>query len=329
MRVLTAVCIILGCFLGAGFVSGREVASYFSRFGSVSYYACFVAGVLFFVLTYFFFKVSSEVRNTNEFVSCYFKKCKGLVECLFAVCILIITGTMLAGTYSLADSLGYNKLVVVGLTLILSFFVVSKNVRGLEGVNLFLIPILILVLVLTMCDGGAISDDKGTIISSIISGGGYVFINIVSLGLLIIEIGHKYSRREKLLISLVSSIVITLLLIGVNFSILSNGLIGSVMPNLELASNNFILYITMQICIYLGLFTTLISNIFLLSNFANKYLKNKNLSIIISLIFGVIVSFLGFVYLVGSVYIFIAGVGVFIVFSGLKKNYMLDKDKLY
>lgn len=320
MKVLSAICLILGCFLGAGFVSGREVASYFSRFGSVSYFACLVAGVLFFVLTCFFFKVSNEVRNINEFVSYYFRKGKSLVECLFAICVLIITGTMLAGTYSLADSLGYNKIFIVGLTLLLTFFVVNKKVKGLERVNLFLIPILILVLVLTMRNGGVKWDKESAILSSIISGGEYVFINIVSLGLLIVEIGHKYSSREKLFVSLISALVITLLLLGVNFSILSNGLTDSIMPNLELSSKNSILYVTMQICIYLGLFTTLISNIFLLSNFIDKYIKNKTLSIIISLIMGVIISCFGFVFLVGSIYIFIAGVGIFIVFSSLRKT---------
>ncbi len=319
MKVLLAVCLILGCFLGAGFVSGREVASYFSRFGNVSYVACIIAGFLFFILTYFFFKVSNRVRSTNEFISCYFKKGKGLVELLFAVCILIITGTMIAGTYSLADSLGYNQFLIVGITMLLAFFVVKRNVRGLEWVNVILVPILMSVLLFAMKDGG-MRCDNGAIINGIVSGSSYVFINIVSLGLLIIEIGHKYSKREKFLISLICSVVIVLLLIVINFSILSNGLIDDVMPILVLSSRNSVLYITMQISMYLGLFTTLISNIFLLSNFISKYISSQTCSIIVSLMLSVFISCFGFNNLVGYIYLFIAGVGVFIVVSGFKKT---------
>jgi uncharacterized membrane protein YkvI len=168
---------------------------------------------------------------------------------------------------------------------------------------------------------GVISEvNNGSLWDSIISGGGYVFINIISLGLLIIEIRYKYSKREKFLITLICSLVITGLLIGVNFSIISNGLVDNIMPNLELSSRNFVLYTAMQISIYLGLFTTLISNVFLLSNFVNKYIKNKVFSVVVSIVLGVVISLLGFDNLVGNVYIFIAVVGLIVVIFALKKN---------
>ena len=320
MKVLSAVCLILGCFLGAGFVSGREVASYFSNFGTMSYVACVVAGVLFFVLTNFFFNISNNARNTNEFLSCYFNRSKKVVEWLFAICVLIITGSMFAGTYSLADSLGYNEYLIVGITFVLTFVVVCNNVRGLERVNTILVPILILVIFFSIKKGNNIFIKEGDIISSILSGGGYVFINIVSLGLLIIEISHNYSKREKILISLICTMVIMVLLTCINFSILSNGIGEHIMPNLYLSSRNPILYVMMQISIYLGLFTTLISNAFLLSNFANRFISNKYIATLFGLILGVFISLLGFNNLVGYVYIFIAGVGVFVVCVTLIKR---------
>ena len=320
MRILSAISLILGCFLGAGFISGREVACYFSRFGSVGYIACIVSGILFFLLVAFFFVISTRVRSTEEFICCYFAKSKSIVEWLFAICILIITGSMFAGTSALASSLKLSEFLVVSITIALTFGVVCRNVKGLECVNVFLVPILILILILTMKRGVISEVNNGSLWDSIISGGGYVFINIISLGLLIIEIGYKYSKREKLLITLICSLVITGLLIGVNFSIISNGLVDNIMPNLELSSRNFFLYTAMQISIYLGLFTTLISNVFLLSNFVNKYIKNKVFSVVVSIVLGVVISLLGFDNLVGNVYIFIAVVGLIVVIFALKKN---------
>lgn len=320
MKVLYAVVLILGCFLGAGFVSGREVASYFSRCGGISFFTCIVAGVLFFILTYFFFCISKQVRSAEEFVLVYFNKSKSLVGCLFSTCILIIAGSMFAGTYSLADSLALNKLLIMLFTVVLTFFVVSRNVRGMERVNVFLVPSLIVVLIFTMKIGEAEISNSGDVFGSVISGSGYVFVNIVSLGLLIIDIGHKYTRLEKFIIACICSIVITALLYGVNASILSNGLVDEMMPNLVLSSRSFPLYVCMQISIYLGLFTTLIANIYLLSGFVFKYINNRNLSILISIIASLIISSFGFDNIVGYVYIFIAFVGMFIVIGGVNKS---------
>ena len=318
MKILSAVCIILGCFLGAGFVSGREVASYFSRFGGISYFSCIVCGILFFVLTMFFFSISNRVKSSSEFVSVYFKKYSTLAEWLFAVCIVILIGSMIAGTSSLAGSLGYNKLIFVSLTIVLTFLVVNKNVKGISNINLVLVPILILVLCITISSGDndIVGYENG--IGAIFSGTAYVFINIVSLGLLIIEIGANYSRKEKLIISILSTIVIIGLLLGINHSIITNDLVNDIMPNLTLSQRNMALYVVMQISIYLGLFTTLISNVFLLSKFIEKYTKNLTMSIILSLMIGWLISLFGFDNIVGFVYIFIAIIGFGMVIGSRK-----------
>ena len=320
MKILSAVCLILGCFLGAGFVSGREVAYYFSRFGEMSYLPCIVCGVLFFILTMFFFIISSKVSNTSEFFSMYFKKCATVVEWLFAICIVIFIGSMIAGTSALADCLGYNKLVFVMFTMILTFLVVNKNIQGISNINTILVPILILVLCLTIRNGEYPFSSSNEPILSMFYGAAYVFINIVSLGLIIIEIGYKYTFKEKVIVSIISTTIIVGLLLGINYSIISNNLVDAVMPNLVLSRSNFLLYFVMQIAVYLGLFTTLISNTFLLSRFVNKYIRDKRLSIIFCLLMGLLISLCGFNNIVGFVYIFIGIVGVVIVVGGAKKR---------
>ena len=326
MGILSTICLILGCFLGAGFVSGREIACYFSKFGNISYLSCVVCGVLFFVLIMFFFSVSRTVKSAREFMSVYFQKYSWIIEWLFAICLVIFVGSMIAGTASLAGGLGYNQLFVVLVTILLTYLVVCKNIQGISKINLILVPVLILSLSLTITHGEYVPSVCNNLVTAMLSSGAYVFINIVSLAFLIIEIGHKYSYRQQLVISIVSTVIIVGLLLGINYAIISNNLISSIMPNLVLSARNKLLYLVMQISIYIGLFTTLISNTFLLSEFVCKYIHKKSLAILISLLLGGIISICGFDNIVGFVYIFIGIVGIIIVVCGvIKRNCKIEK----
>ena len=274
----------------------------------------------------FFFSVSSTVKSAREFMSVYFQKYSWIIEWLFAICLVIFVGSMIAGTASLAGGLGYNQLFVVLVTILLTYLVVCKNIQGISKINLILVPVLILSLSLTITHGEYVPSVCNNLVTAMLSSGAYVFINIVSLAFLIIEIGHKYSYRQQLVISIVSTVIIVGLLLGINYAIISNNLISSIMPNLVLSARNKLLYLVMQISIYIGLFTTLISNTFLLSEFVCKYIHKKSLAILISLLLGGIISICGFDNIVGFVYIFIGIVGIIIVVCGvIKRNCKIEK----
>ena len=196
MKVITGICLILGCFFGAGFVSGREIAFYFGRFGWESVIAIVVSMLLFFMLTTFFFTLSKDSDNFYSFSNKYFEKLSCLVNWLLVVCILIISSSMLAGTKSLAEALNINELIFILVTLISAFFVVLGNVRSLSNVNLVLLPILIIILMIVASRGGNEVISHENLCCAILNGGNYVFINIVTLGMFILEIGNKYSKKE-------------------------------------------------------------------------------------------------------------------------------------
>ncbi|MGN0960612.1 MAG: hypothetical protein ACI4PF_00265 [Christensenellales bacterium] len=320
MRVFAGVCMLLGCFLGAGFVSGREVASYFSRFGNQSIWAVIIATILLFLLILFFLMLSNKTKNFSEFSQFYFGKLNNIADFLMAICVLIITSSMFAGTMSLSETFNINKFVFVGITLVLAFFIVIGNTHSLSKVNIILMPFLILIVLIATYVKGVNNSFDGSIILAVASGSNYVFINIVSIGLFLLEIGHKYTIKEKVLISIISSLVIGIMLIVINNAILNNMLIDEVFPNLTLAKNNKILYICMQLSIFFGLFTTLISNVFILSNYINKFIKHYRISVLVSLIMGLIFSFLGFQTMVGYIYWFIGFIGVIMIFFVIFKE---------
>jgi len=314
MKIISGISLILGCFLGAGFVSGREIAFYFGRFGLSAVLSIVLTVILFFVLVLFFFFLSNKTQDYKEFSSVYFGRCSSVFNWLLSICILIISSSMLAGTRSLADSLNINESIFVLGTLILTFFVVLGNIQSLSKINTILMPIVI-VIMLVACKKGMCDIESGNTFGAMINGSNYVFINIVTLGMFVLEIGHKYTTKEKIIISLLSSLIIGVMLFVICFSIMSNGLVGETMPNLILAENNRILYICMQIGIFFGLFTTLIANILILCNFLNKYIKSRSFSLLITIFLSFLLSSFGFEIIVGYIYSIIGVVGIVLILS--------------
>lgn len=323
MKVLSLVFMILGCFLGAGFVSGREIASYFSRFGDFSTIAIFIAGVLFFITLYLFLRLSSKASNFSAFISIYFGKYGVIITSLFSLCVFILIGSMLAGTRSIASTLNISSMTITIFTLILCYVSVIGNEKLLSKINLYLMPI-ILIVILIVC-GVNLNTNSITanrVFVSLVSSANYVFINIVTLGLFVLEIGNQYSNSQKLCASIISSVIIIFFMLIINNNIISNGLVYSSMPILELAkrSGNLLSTIT-AITIWGGLFTTIISCVFVLGNFLNKIFKNYKLTVALILISALVFSYIGFNFIVNYIYSIIGVMGmIFLIFICKKER---------
>lgn len=309
MRVLIGVCMIMGCFLGAGFVSGREIASYFSRFGESSIYAIIVAILLLFVLIFAFLFLSSKVSNSGDFCRFYFGKFHKVVHFLMSISVLIVLGSMFAGTESLGETLDISTTLFVLMITILACFLIMGNINSLQKINLILIPFILVIVVFVTCRRVGECNFAGNIMYAIASGGNYVLINIVSLGMFLLEIGHKYTRKERILISIISSVVIGVMLFLINNAILDDVLIDKTFPTLVMASSSKILYICMHLSIFFGLFTTLISNALIFTNYLNTFIHSRFISCICTLGLGLILSLLGFKEIIGYVYWLIGLIG--------------------
>lgn len=318
MRVISLVFMLLGCFLGAGFVSGKEVATYFSVFGKSSILGIIVLSVLIFILLMFFLSLSNRVENFKNFVNVYFGKLAHVINFLFAFTMLIFIGSMFAGNYVIANTLKINKFVLLLITIILTFCFASKKSSGLSKLNLILMPIVICVLMYLTFSRTVNLGGSGNGISAIFTAINYVLINIVPLGIFILDIrgDKKYSKKEIVLISLITTMIIGILLAVYNNAITSNNLQHSTMPILEISKNKgFLISLITALSIWLGLLTTLVSCVFVLSNYINSYLRNYSLSLFLSISLGVIVSFMGFDIIVNYVYTIIGIIGLIVIIS--------------
>lgn len=321
MRIFFGVCMVLGCFLGAGFVSGREIASYFSRFGDASIYAIMVAVVILFSLMLFFFYISSRVDNINDFCRVYFGATSNIARGLMAFCVLIVLSSMFAGTISLSETFGVNKIVFTAITTILAYTIVVGKVERLQNVSAVLIPFLLtIVIIVTICPLHITMARGEEVVLSMASGGNYIFINIVSLGIFLLEIGYKYSPKEKIWISLLSSIIIGIMILLINNAILSSNCITDIFPTLSLSRGRGVLFLAMQLSIFFGLFTTLVSNALIFSRYLSSFLHSRRISTIITLIIGIALSSFGFKQIVGYIYWLIGLIGVVMVFVAVFKE---------
>ena len=64
-----------------------------------------------------------------------------------------------------------------------------------------------------------------------------------------------------------------------------------------------------------GMFTTLISCVFVFANYINSYIKNYKHSTMLSLLLGFISSLFGFDAIIGYAYIIIAIIGIYVVLN--------------
>lgn len=322
MKMFSLVSMVLGCFLGAGFVSGREVASYFSLFGFNSIFGIILATFLLFVLIVLFFLLSYIADSFSKFINIYFGKGGCIINFLFAVSLLILISSMFAGAISLADTLNINKFLLLIITGISVYLVAIGNVKVLSRINNIVMPILILtLLVVTICNNYCLEQTNNNILLSLVSGSNYVFINIVTLGLFILEIGKHYTLKQKILGSLVSSLIIGVLLYLSNNAIIQYGLVDASMPLLELAlQKNELLGKITSVAIWVGLFTTLVSCVVILSKYINKFVNNIMLSLVIAIISGIIFSNVGFGVIVSYVYSVIGLIGLVVVIRVIAKE---------
>lgn len=314
MKVLYMVFMILGCFMGAGFVSGREIACYFSTFGKYSIIGVVIAIILMFLLIYFFFQLSYSCNSFDSFVCAYFNKSGKVINWLFALCLFILSSSMFAGSLVIAETINVSKIIFALITAILAYLVVMGNTQLLKKINFILVPIIILTMFMVCVGQTYVNINYGSLILSILGSTNYVFMNIVTLGLLILETGRECTRKQALIVSAISSLIIGIILFVCNNAILANNLLSVPMPMLALATKKgFWVWIITAITIWIGLFTTVISTMFVLSNYVNKYIGNYSLTLIMLLVLTCITSTFGFDFLVAYVYWIIGIVGVILV----------------
>ena len=292
---------ILGTVIGAGFISGREILTFF--YGQNVLLSTLIFLSLFFLSLCVLFY---DVKYTS---SKWFAFSKPFV---YAGDLVLSSGMLSAldGFYwqIFPDLKPYPILSII--CIIISNVIISDGIKGLKNANFILTPIIILITVFALSLSKNFDFSAGGDISAV-KLCGYVGLNVFTSSLVFVSVSEKASFKT----SFTAAISASVILAGLIFLILSalqnssDIILQADMPLLKLLEDNAFIKWCFTFAILFGVFTTLLSSHYPLSELVktkkNNFLTQALLSL---LIFGI--SRLGFYNIVSFIYPVMGGAGI-------------------
>jgi len=137
--------------IGAGFASGKEIFSFFSRYNKASIYGLGLSGAVFFVFTYCLYNIIYKYRNRADSFSDILPSYIGVFYNIFSFCLLFsIYTVMIAGLSSAGEMIfGINGTLfgVICTVIFMIIFVSGKTV--LINSSLIISPIMCMGILFT------------------------------------------------------------------------------------------------------------------------------------------------------------------------------------
>ncbi|WP_223700559.1 YkvI family membrane protein [Sutcliffiella deserti] len=139
--------VFVGTIVGAGFATGKEIVQFYTQYGWIGFFSIIISGFLFIWLGTKMMLVAKRIKATSykEFNEYLFGVSAGTVVNIFMLVILTCVGAvMLSGAGAVfEEQLGWSFQLGVLITIVLSVAIISFGVKGLVGVNLIVVPVMI------------------------------------------------------------------------------------------------------------------------------------------------------------------------------------------
>jgi uncharacterized membrane protein YkvI len=140
--------VYVGTIVGAGFATGKEIVQFFTQYGWIGFFTILISGFLFIWLGTKMMLISKRIKANSykEFNEYLFGVSAGTVVNIFMLIILICVGAvMLSGAGAVfEEQLGWSFQLGLLITVVLSVCVVLFGVKGLVGVNVIVVPVMII-----------------------------------------------------------------------------------------------------------------------------------------------------------------------------------------
>lgn len=345
--IFTFVMAIVGAIIGAGFVSGREIISFFGGYGYLSFLLLIPVAILFFLVFYIFVKLGKELKpkSISDLTFAMFGKAGVVVDFGFILSTFITLSSMLAGSDSIGQIMfgaSYNFCYIGIITAMIVTVIVFCGLKYIYKITDAILPImlvLIFVVALTFLISSpkqVVSQDKfnQNTFSAIFYMILYVFMNTFSNIFIIAKTSQYMNKRQTGIASALSSTLLTVFVGIILLTILHGGdsIFASDMPMLAAANAVSGVFGTVySIVLWLAIFTTICLAAYTIVQWLNNYIKNRFLCAVITLTLAFIFSRFGFATIVDIFYP-IEGIfgGVFIIYSVIfyfknKKRFLANK----
>lgn len=309
--------LIIVSIVGVGFASGAEIEHFFCSPIFLILIAVFLLLFVVFFNVIYNFKQKHNITSFYQLNNVLFPKLK-IINYIFIIFYLVLSASMLAGADSLMrDELNLNLPITSFILSIFVYILILKGIDGIKKIFSKFVPILLLVIFVNLAVNSFYLSNGFHNISNV-----FDFNNLfnknnwLSLIMPFLFFGSNFVlainsiinlRGNKKKISIFSFVIFgVFLVLGCTTILLDKN--GEVMPLLtaskNLSSVFFWLYFTTLLFTIFSTITVSTWNEFQLCNF------NSNYSLIIVLIVNLMISFLGFQFIIKYLYSFTGFLGI-------------------
>lgn len=171
--------VYVGLVIGAGFASGREIMTFFIRFGRIWPLGIVLTGVMFSALGYMIMSIIEKrrIKTYSAFVRTIMgEKTAVLTETISGLFLCVLFFAMVAGTGALFnEAFGINSLIGSSIMSLFCFFVFIFGMDAVIKVNAFLSPVMVIGTVL-VCLVTYFTDSKSVFMPHSLNGNIPIFI---------------------------------------------------------------------------------------------------------------------------------------------------------
>ena len=345
--IFTFVMAIVGAIIGAGFVSGREVVSFFGEFGYLALPFLIVVFGLFYFCFYIFAKLGKnlKVNSISGLTSAIFGKAGIFVDFAFIMSTFITLSSMLAGSDSIGQIMfgySYNFCYISILTAMIVTIIVFCGLKYIYKLTDAILPIMLVLIFMvafmfifgTKMQNVANSFGGVNVFSAGLKSILYVCMNTFSNIFIIAKTSQFMSKKQIGVACAISVATLVVLIFTIIVTILHGGvdILTSDMPMLAVANKIGSTFgIIYAIVLWLAIFTTICVAAYSIVQWLNQYIKSKFLCAVVTLTLAFVFSRFGFATIVDFFYPLEGIFGtVFIVYSAIyyfkNKNRFLAKD---
>lgn len=335
MRILKIASAFIGVIVGAGFASGQEVLQYFTSFGLMGILAAFVSTVLFayvgMMLVYLGSRAQTTSYNKVIYKISHFKIVGIIVDCvlvftLFGVGVVMIAGagSNLNQQFGLPHVLG--AILMAVLVLLIGMLKVDKVIGVISSITPFLILFVLIISVYSFATMDSSFRDLDSVATShgpffpnwFIAGLNYATFNTsVGAAMSIVMGSAEKDRKTAALGGLAGGLGLGAMILLSYFAIFARieevgdlelpmlGIVNEISP---------ILGLIMAVVLFGMIFNTAISMFYaFVSRFVEVETTRFNVVLAITLVAGVLLSFIGFTDLVSGFYGAIGYMGLVLI----------------
>ena len=283
--IIKVTSVIIGTIIGAGFISGQEIYSFFNKYGNYGQIGIFISMGLISIIIYKTLKIVYEknildyeellnktIIHQNKFIIYTIKNIINIF--------LIISYFIMCSAFSTYCTENYNIPKVLGgvIISIFSYLILRKDIKAIIKTNELLIPFIIVFIIiigLITIKWKEINNYENNLSGSIIKGILYANYNCITLIPMLITLKNEISTKKQ--IKIIGIISFTLLYLLTEIIYLSQSKLDVYnveMPMLEVSRRISIYYVRIYgIMTGIAIFTSAIASAYSLTNIIKTYKK--------------------------------------------------------